>query len=170
MGDRTPFVVGLLAIVAIVAWLILRGDSAQDAPKPTPPAATRDSAAIRAPERPALGGDTARPNLPALPAGGPTAEDTFSEEDRDAAWAPKTETEIAKRWKQVRGGKLESTECRRTQCRLVVAGTEADVAAAIADLEGPRGLHGFAESVLLTNPAKSSDGTITLRIYATFAR
>ena len=166
MGDRTPFVVGILAIVAVVAWLVLRGDSAQPTPAPATPPVARGSAAINAPERPTLGSDTARPELPAI---GPTAEDTFSEEDRDAAWAPKTETEIAKRWKQVRGAKLESSECRRTQCRLVIVGTEQEVAASIADLEGPRGLHGFAENVLLTSPAKTGD-TITLRIYAKFDR
>jgi hypothetical protein len=170
MGDRAPFVVGILAIVAVVAWLLLRGDSAQKAPNPTPsPGARGSGAALNAAERPSLGSDTStRPELPPLPAG-PTTEDTFSEEDRDTAWATKTEAEITKRWKQVRGGKLESTECRQTQCRLVVAGTEQDVASAIADLEGPRGLHGFAESVLLTSPT-NVDGTITLRIYAKFDR
>jgi hypothetical protein len=167
MGDRTPFVVGILAIVAVVAWLVLRGDSAQPTAAPATPPVARGSAAINAPERPTLGSETTRPELPA--AAGPTAEDTFSEEDRDVVWAPKTEAEIAKRWKQVRGAKLDTSECRRTQCRLVIAGTEQEVATSIADLEGPRGLHGFAENVLLTSPAKNGD-TITLRIYAKFDR
>ena len=167
MGDRAPFVVGILAIVAVVAWLVLRGDGAQPTPNATPSPVARGSAAINAPAPPSL---APRPELPSPPAPGPTAEDTFSEEDRDTAWASKTETEIAKRWQQVRGGKLESSECRKTQCRLVLAGTEIDIANAIADLEGPRGLHGFAENVLLTNPSKNADGTITLRIYAKFDR
>ncbi|MBA3502146.1 MAG: hypothetical protein M4D80_35115 [Myxococcota bacterium] len=172
MGDRAPFVVGILAIVAVVAWLVLRGDGAQEAPKPPPaPVARGSAAAINAPAGPSLGSETTpRPELPPAPENGPTAEDTFSGEDRDTAWATKTEAEITKRWKQVRGGKLESSECRQTQCRLIVAGTETDVATAIADLEGPRGLHGFAENVLLTNPARNADGTVTLSIYAKFDR
>jgi hypothetical protein len=175
MGDRAPFVVGILAIVAVVAWLVLRGDSAPPA-NPTPatsnsdPAGSGGRAKIAAPKAPSLAGasTTQPPELP--PPSSPTADDTFSEEIRDDVWAPKTEAEISKRWKQVRGGKLESTECRQTQCRLVVTGSETDVATAIADLEGPRGLHGFAQNVLLTSPSKNADGTIMLRVFAKFDR
>jgi len=171
MGDRTPFVVGILAIVAVVAWLLLRGESAQT-PNPTPKAGSTQltgSAAKSAPEGPSLlANPTGTPALP--PSQGPTAEDTFSEETRDDSWAVKTEAEITKRWKQIRGGKLETTECRQTQCKLVVSGPEQDVATSVADLEGPRGLHGFAENVLLTAPTKAADGTITLRVYAKFDR
>ena len=170
MGDRTPFVVGILAIVAVVAWLLLRGDSAQD-PAPASKAgsaAQTGSAAKSAPAGPSL--PAADPTKPALSSTTPTADDTFSEESRDDAWATKTEAELTKRWKQIRGAKLESTECRQTQCKLVVTGAENDVATAIADLEGPRGLHGFAENVLLTSPARNADDTIVLRIYAKFSR
>lgn len=169
MRDRAPFVVGLLAIVAVVAWLLLRGESAQQPnAQPQPTQATGSTAARSAPAGPSLPTTNPPPSLP--PSTGPTAEDTFSEEVRDDAWADKTETELAKRWKQVRGAKLESTECRQAQCRLVVTGAEADVATSIADLEGPRGLHGFAENILLTSPSKAADGTITLRVYAKFDR
>jgi type IV secretory pathway VirB10-like protein len=162
VNDRTPFVVGLLAIVAVVAWLILRGDTAQPSnPSPTP------SAAPTPPKQPA----PAPPSLPAPPTPTPTpsAEDTFVAQPRDDAWAKQTEAELAKRWKQIRGGTLESTECRKVECRLVVTGTQDAVAQAVADLEGPRGLHGFAENVLLSNPTVAGD-TVTLRIYARFAR
>lgn len=128
------------------------------------------AARINAPEGPALAGSaTKSPELPAAPVA-PSADDVFLEEDRDDAWAAKTEAEIAKRWKAIRGAKLASSECKRTQCRLVVSGAEPEVATAIADLEGPRGMHGFAENVLLTNPAKNADGTIALRIYVRFER
>jgi hypothetical protein len=169
MGDRAPFVVGILAIVAVVAWLVLRGDNAHAPAKSPAPIANHGSAAIKAPEGPSLGSDTPRPELPTTPAT-PTADEAFLEEEVDAGWAKQTEAEIAKRWKQVRGAKLEATECRKTQCRLLVTGEETDVATAIADLEGPRGLHGFAENVLLTSPYKNSDGTVGLRIYAKFDR
>jgi len=173
MGDRAPFVVGVLAIVAVVAWLVLRGDSTPPS-NPTPATNKSDApgaagrAKIAAPEGPSLGSAT-RPELPPLPAS-PTADQVFADEDRDDAWAPKAEAELAKRWKQIRAGKLESTECRQTQCRLVITGSQDDVATAIADLEGPRGLHGYAQNVLLTSPSKNADGTIALRIYARFDR
>lgn len=175
MGDRTPFVVGILAIVAVVAWLVLRDDTARSQ-KSAPAAGSAaprgtSGAQVAAPAGPTLGGTSTSANAPALPPpSAPTAEDVFAEESRDDAWAPKTELEIAKRWQAVRGGTLESTECRQTQCRLVVTGSEQDVAAAIADLEGSRGLHGFAEQVLLTSPSKNADGSIALRIYARFDR
>jgi hypothetical protein len=161
MNDRTPFVVGLLAIVAVVAWLLLRGDTAQP-PNPAPqPVAPR----VKQPE-------PARPSLPPPPPPpqAPATETTFLEQPRDDAWAKQTEAELAKRWKQIRGGTLEGTECRKAECRLIVTGTQDAVAQAVADLEGPRGLHGYAENVLLSNPTVADDGTVTLRIYARFER
>lgn len=169
MGDRTPFVVGILAIVGVVAWLVLRDERARPADsQPAPSAPANARATVAAPEAPSLGSAAPAPALP--PSTGPTAEDLFFDEVRDAAWAERTEAEITKRWAQVRGGKLESTECRQTQCRLVVTGAQDDVATAIADLEGPRGLHGFAENILLTNPARNADGSVVLRLYARFDR
>ncbi len=165
MGDRVPFVVGLLAIVAIVAVLVLRGESAQPPAKPAPaPAQTGTTKTPAAPALPAQPPEV--PNVPPAP----TADDTFSQETRDVAWAAATEAQINERWKQVRGGKLESLECRQTQCRVVVKGSEDDVATSVADLEGPRGMHGFAQSVMLTNPQKHDDGTISLRVFVRFDR
>jgi hypothetical protein len=174
MRARAPIVVGILAIVALVAWLVLReGDkSAPAAPSRTVPgsgsSALTQAGAKSAPESPSLPRETG-PALPAMPPT-PTAEDTFSEEERDAAWASQTEPELKKRWKNIRGGKLESVECKKTQCKVVVTGPQQDLAMAIADLEGPRGLHGYAENVLLTAPTQNADGTIVLRIYAKFER
>lgn len=177
MRARAPYVVGLLAIAAVVAWLVLRddGESTSNAPPRTGSGALTKSGAKSAPESPALPGGSGSglapsgPELPAQPPV-PTAEDTFADEDRDEAWAAKTEPELKKRWKNIRGGKLESVECRKTQCKLVVTGPEQDLAMAVADLEGPRGLHGFAENVLLTAPTQNADGTIVLRVFARFDR
>ena len=169
-------VVGILAIAAVVAWLLMRdGDQpAPNAPPSTGSGALTKSGAKSAPESPSLpaGSALAPPSGPALPAQppAPTAEDTFSGEERDDAWAAKTEPELKKRWKHIRGGKLESVECKQTQCKLVVTGPEQDLAMAVSDLEGPRGFHGFADNVLLTAPTQNADGTIVLRIYAKFAR
>lgn len=98
------------------------------------------------------------------------SHDDFEAELRDAAWAPGVESGIKERFAQVRGAKLEQTECRKTKCRLTITGSEGDLAQTIADLEGPRGLHGYAKNVLLTAPAQKPDGTIELRAIAIFDR
>ena len=98
------------------------------------------------------------------------SHDDFEAEVRDAEWAPGIETGIKERFAQVRGAKLEQTECRKTKCRLTLIGSEGDLAQAIADLEGPRGLHGYAKNVLLTAPAQKPDGTVELRAIAIFDR
>jgi hypothetical protein len=123
-------------------------------------------AKVAAPERPALNDAT----LPTLPPPPQSAEATFTAQVRDDEWAPTTETEIKRRLTKIRGAKLEATECRQNQCRLVLAGSEGDVGQTIADLEGTRGLHGFATNVLLTAPERRSDGTLVLRAFAMFER
>ena len=170
---RAPIVVGIVAIAGVVAWLVLRGD---DAPvtKSTSPAGSADltradpRAKVSAPEGPSLpaSGSATKPDLPPAP----TADDVFSREPRDDAWAAKTEADITERWKKIRGGKLENVECHQSQCRVLVTGAETDVAQAIADLEGPRGMHGFAKGVHLTSPEKRADGSITLRVFVRFDR
>ncbi len=144
--------------------------AAQGSAAPTPPA-TRPGPAIAAPQPPSLGADAgvAAGPQPALPPA-QTPEAAFTSQTRDAEWAPATETEIKRRFKQVRGAKLEQTECREDRCRLVVAGSEADVGQTIADLESDRGLHGFATNVLLTAPERKPDGSIVLRAFAIFER
>ena len=171
MGDRRVVVVGILAMAAIVAWLLLRsGDkSAPTEPKRTGSGALTTGPKASSPEAPSLPSQPSGPALPELPPA-PTADDTFSEESRDAGWATKTEAELQKRWKNVRGGKLQTVECHTSYCKLVISGPEQDLAMTISDLEGPRGLHGFAENVLLTAPSTNADNTITLRVYARFDR
>ncbi len=115
------------------------------------------------PERPSL--PTPKPSLP-----GKSSAAVFDSETRDTAWASDTESGIKQRFEKVRGAKLEATECRQTQCKLTIVGGEGDLAQAIADLEGPRGLHGYAKNILLSAPAKKADGTLELRAYAIFDR
>ena len=103
-----------------------------------------------------------------MPAG-KSAAAVFEAEQRDNDWAPDTEGQIKQRLK-LRAGTVESIECRQSQCRLSIGGNETEVGKAIADLEGHRGLHGYAKNVLLTAPEKKPDGTITLHAYALFDR
>ncbi len=126
---------------------------------------------VSAPIPPTLTADAATGSAPAL-ALPPTqsAEATFAAQPRDADWAPPTENEIRRRFKKIRGAKLEETECRENRCRLVVAGSEADVSQTISDLESDRGLHGFASNILLTAPERKPDGSLVLRAFAVFER
>lgn len=146
-------------------WLlftILLACKGDPKPAPTPNSgsgsAEAPTAAVR--ERPALEAD--KPSR--------ASHDDFEAEIRDTAWAPGIETGIKERFAQIRGAKLEQTECRKTKCRLTITGSQGDLAQTIADLEGPRGLHGYAKNVLLTAPAQKPDGTVELRAIAIFDR
>lgn len=149
-------------------WLlftILLACKGDPKPTPAPDPTTHSGSAAESPnvavrERPALERD--KPSR--------ASHDDFEAEIRDAEWAPGVETGIKERFAQVRGAKLEQTECRKTKCRLTITGSEGDLAQAIADLEGPRGLHGYAKNVLLTAPAQKPDGTVELRAIAIFDR
>lgn len=111
------------------------------------------------------------PALPALdaPAPGDAVAD-FDRQTRDPAWAPRTEKTVRERFTKVRGGKLQSIECRESACRLEIAGSEGDIGQAIADLESPRGMHGFAKNIILSAPERKPDGSVVLRATATFER
>jgi hypothetical protein len=128
------------------------------APEPPPAKVTN----IEAPKAPGL------PDRPSL-GSGKSAQAVFEAESRETVWAGEAETEIKSRLK-LRAGKVEAVECRQSQCRLTIAGSKTDVGKAIADLEGHRGLHGYAKNVLLTAPEEKSDGTLVLRAYALFDR
>jgi hypothetical protein len=172
MGDRTPIVVGILAIAGVVAWLLVSGGD-PDAPKANAPPS--GPSAHTTPAKTAV---TEPPSLPAKPAlapeavpAAPTANEVFETESRDDAWAKTTEAELAKRWKKIRGAAVESTECHASQCRVIVTGSEQDVGKTVADLEGSRGLHGFADKgVHLTAPEINADGTVALKIFVRFDR
>ncbi|HEY4240881.1 MAG TPA: hypothetical protein VGM88_13755 [Kofleriaceae bacterium] len=106
-----------------------------------------------------------------LPDGGiPSPDQAFEAEQRDGDWAPGTEAEIHKRFQLIRGSKLTSVECRDTECRLILDGSQADLQRTIADLEGAHGLHGYAHDLLLTMPKTNADGSVTLHAFARFNR
>lgn len=166
-------------ILALVAWFASRDRSNDSARAPgktgsgtltAPP-----RAATSAPAAPALvdAGPTEpgeRPALPATPdAAPPTALELFSAEPRDERWAPRTEAELRKRLRPIAAIASDDIECRSRQCRISITGTKDAVGDAISDLEGPRGLHGYAEHVVLTAPERRADGTVVLRAFVQFA-
>lgn len=166
---RWPIVVGITVILSSLAWFALR-TTKRDLPNPARPGGsvplTTTRAPVAAPPSPTLGSDGPRPELPKPP----TAEAAFASQTRDTEWAPATEDEIRKRYRTVRGARLAEAECRQSQCRLVVAGTEDEIGRAIADLESMHGLRGFASSLLLGSPARQPDGTVELHAFALFER
>jgi hypothetical protein len=180
MAVRWPIVVGIVAVGGGLAWLLLRGNDrdpaapvAVTAPAPTPPVPalhpTPDPTPTPevAPVLPRAVDDRLRPQLPDVV----SPVDTFAQERRDDAWAVATEAEIAKRLEHLRGAALERTECRQTECRLVLAGEDPkELGKAIADLQGKHGLVGFASSLLLTAAEPRADGRLVLRAFATFER
>jgi hypothetical protein len=165
--------VALRTSITVAILMGCRGDK-----PPAPVASGTESEPTPAPakvavrERPTLPDPTppAAPTLPRHDGIKSSAETVFAKETRDEDWAPGAEKELVKRFAKVRGAKLEDTECRHSQCRMVMAGNQAEVSRAISDLEGSRGLHGYAKNIVLTAPEKKSDGTLVLRAFAVFDR
>jgi hypothetical protein len=155
----------ILVASAIVA--ITHGCGERSAPTPTAetPAASASVSAPSTPALPEVSIDATTPPVLSDPTG-----TTFEAEPRDTDWAPATERALARRFDKLRGAKLEQAECRASQCRVVIAGSQGDVGQTIADLEGHRGLHGFAKNVVLAAPSKRADGTIELGMYVVFDR
>lgn len=161
-------------IVAALLIASCREPKESPAPAPAAPESSGSARAIEAPAAPKLPEADAAVAVPALPAlDAPAIGDAvadFDRQTRDPAWAPKTEKAIRERFAKVRGGKLQATECRESACRLEIAGSEGDIGQAIADLESPRGMHGFAKTIILSAPERKPDGTVVLRATATFER
>ena len=109
-----------------------------------------------------------RPTAPDAGSSSPNAE--FLLQSRDVAWAPSTENEIKRRYERIRGARLTAAECRHDRCRMELVGSRGDVARAIVDLEGDRGLHGFAANVVLTAPEQQANGSVVLQAFAVFER
>ena len=129
---------------------------------------------MRAPANPALPAtDTPRPVLPSETGEPPqhrgSPAEVFSTEVRDVRWAEATEHAIEKRLDKLGAARLQ-TECHQTQCKLVIDGDEKSVSKAIATMESTTGLQGFASSIFLTAPEPRPDGTLVLRVFATFTR
>jgi hypothetical protein len=114
-----------------------------------------------------------QPALPALvdDGGAPPAEigeESYARETRDESWAPAKERELDRRLSRLdqRPGRVE---CRSRQCRMTFAGGEDALGKTMAILDSTKGLQGFVETQLLSI-VRQADGTMELRVYATFAR
>jgi len=183
MSARWLLVVAGVAITGGIAWLLVRpgegpttaasrdaGVSPRlmaDAPRiatPTPLPPTLVDAAVEAPDE--------APALPALveDAAPPVeiGEQAFDRETRDADWAPAKERELDRRLGRLdqRPGRVE---CRSRQCRMTFMGGEDALAKTMAVLDSTKGLQGFVENQLLSI-VRQADGTMELRVYASFAR
>lgn len=193
-GARVAIVVGILALGGTTAYLFLGGDKStgsQETPaaaregSAVAPAAPTGKAAISAPAGPALAtGSAAAPAVveaPSEPAPTtapppPTASasaatpESFAAQQRDPAWAGKTENELRNRIPKLGTAQLEAAECRHDQCQLTLGGSQDDVAAILARLESPtKGITNFAKSVMLTAPEQQGD-KLVIRAYAQFER
>jgi hypothetical protein len=150
------------------------------------PAATPGKAAISAPAGPALATGSATapavveapseptptPTAPPPPTASATAAtpESFAAQQRDPAWAGKTENELRNRIPKLGTAQLEAAECRHDQCQLTLGGSQDDVAAILARLESPtKGITNFAKSVMLTAPEQQGD-KLVIRAYAQFER
>ncbi len=131
--------------------LILLGITAlacrdKEAPKPATPgsaaSATPASAPVarpradKAPELPAFGSDMAGSNV----------ADRFKSEDVDAVWQSRTEADLKKRLAKHPPNDLE---CKASICRLTITGSEAEIGAAMEDMQA---LHDAAQSLVLSRP------------------
>ena len=104
------------------------------------------------------------------PAATPDTSAAFEAQERDADWAPSTESEIRHRFDTgVRAGHLDRAECRADQCLLTMSGTEEEMAKVISDLETEGGLRNFADHIILGGP-EQRDGKLVMKAYAVFDR
>lgn len=181
MASRTGIVVGIATIAAGIAWFALHdGGSDATAPSTSAPEGSQPASASAAPGAGSAAtttsrdgkitlGATERPTAltpPPSPAGGTP----FEAQQRDPEWAPRTEADIKHRFATgVRGGKLVSAECRHDQCLLTMSGTEDEMSKAMADLETPGGLLGFADHIVLNGP-ETREGELIIKAYAVFDR
>lgn len=191
-ASRVLLLASVLGIAGGIVWLVVRDRRPDVASVSSGSSAGVGKAAIAAPEGPSLGASgggaptggsaAASPSPPPPAAGGPgsaaviapevptgpSPKDVFATQTRDPTWAGPTESEIRKRLGAL-AVPLDRVECRHDRCELTVAGDPDAVSAAVASLEKPAGLIGYAQSVLLTAP-EVQQGRMTLRVYATFAR
>lgn len=167
---RLVVVVAIGVIGAVVVWWLAR---ATETPAPTSASgaehARTGSAAVTAPAPPVLADAQRGSGEPALPAT-PTPRDLYAAQTRDDEWATTTEGTLRKRFAKIRGGTLSALACHETVCELVIAGTKREVGQTIADLEGARGIHDISTGQFLTAPEARPDGSIVLKIYASFER
>ena len=135
------------------------------------------SAAALAPKTTGTGPhvDPSRPVLPVsqdtvpLGSGVPTAHQVFMSESPDPAWKQATEHRLHEKLAHL-AHVPSQIECRSTQCRITVVGSQQDLAASIDELQGESGLLSMAQSMVLTAPENLADGKLALDAYARFDR
>ena len=145
-----------LILLGITALACRGKDSAKPA---TPGSAEAPVAAAPAPAPapapalpPATRATTEKPVLPAIVAPGSGAlTDRFATEEIDPEWREKTEAALKKRYAKMEHPPSD-TECKRDICRLTLAGSPQDLAAAIDELQA---LNDTSQSLLLTRPEPS---------------
>ena len=132
--------------------LILLGITAlacrsKDPPKPaTPGSAAAAPAQPAAPQPRADKAPELQPTFGMDPQAGSNVEERFDKEDVDAAWKSRTEADLKKRLAK---HPPAETECKASMCRLTITGSEADIGAAMDELQS---LHDAAQSLVLTRP------------------
>ena len=118
----------------------------------------------RAPDRPSLPSDPARPEGSAAQ----TPSEEFSVEARDAAWATPMEGEIKDRLAKAPVNVV--ADCRQSHCQIQLDGESEAISQTISIMESHKGMIGFADNIYLTAPEVHADGTMTLKAIASFAR
>ncbi|HUJ58520.1 MAG TPA: hypothetical protein VLX92_08510 [Kofleriaceae bacterium] len=143
--------------IALAAMLVACRDNRPPAP---PPAAPAPASSAPAP-RPAL------PDIDAAVVLDPdaTTQQRFAAEPVDPRWAQDTERDVHQRLQAV--PLAPEVECRSTQCRITVVGSDAQLAHLLDQLAP---LHAIAKTILLTAPEKLADGRTALHAYARFER
>jgi hypothetical protein len=104
---------------------------------------------------------------------------TFEDEVRDPAWADEQEREMGLRMRKLveavskDGAKVDvdGIECRRSLCRVGLHARDVpSLSKVYGALEGPEGLYGWADNVLLESVEAESDGQVKTRVTAVFNR
>jgi hypothetical protein len=133
----------------------------KDAPKPAPaaPPAPTGSAAPTAAERPEL------PVYGSGAGGSGAIGDVFATQQVDPSWKAQTESTLRDRFAKMKHAPTD-VDCKTSLCRLTIAGSEADVAASVDELQG---LRDRAQSLLLSTPVKEGD-RVKVTAYLTFER
>ena len=165
---RVLVVVAIGVIGAVVVWRFVRTETPAPTSASSAPDARTGGAVVTAPAPPVLA-DAQTGSAPTLPPT-PTPRDLYATQTRDDEWATATEATLHKRFTKIRGGTLSALACRETVCELVITGTKTAVGQTIADLEGARGIHDISTGQFLTAPEARPDGSIVLKIYASFER
>ena len=192
MNRSKALLVAGLAVIAVLAYVFLRGGSRSDAPRAgasgsatASGAPAPGSASDRAPDRM----HTMRPPIHVAPGGvdhdlapvpgadldaapHPSLETGFDAEPRNADFADVHEREIDRRIAALKapdGVAVAKTECRVDQCRITfTAADDRALGRFVGQLESSDGLGGYAQMMLLEAITDTGDGKRQERVYARF--